>query len=54
MPDISILQTAVKSFAFNARPTSLNPDTPCTVEDINKLIREISKVLNVFIDELGE
>ena len=54
MADIQKLQKAVRDFEFRASPSNGNGSSPCTVDDLNKLIREISKVLSAFINELDK
>ncbi len=52
MVDTDKLKRAVQHFVFSSGPTSANDSTPCTVGDVNLVIKNISKVLNTFIDEL--
>lgn len=52
MADIVRLRQAVSNFKFYTHPASSNGSDPCTVQDMNNLVRNLSKVLNVFIEEL--
>lgn len=50
--DIVRLRQAVSNFKFYTHPASANGSDPCTVQDMNNLVRNLSEVLNVFIEEL--
>ena len=52
MADIVRLRQAVSNFKFYTHPASVNGSDPCTVQDMNNLVRNLSEVLNVFIEEL--
>ena len=54
MADIQKLRKAIKNFEFWAKPSTGNGASPCTADDINRLIREISKVLQAFANELDK
>ncbi len=51
-PDITKLRKAVKNFSFYSSPSSANSSEPCTVGDVKKVIANVSKLFNTFIDEL--
>ncbi len=52
MVDTEDLRKAVRNFQFRASPSSGTGSSPCTVDDMNRLIDQIAKVLNTFIHEL--
>lgn len=52
MADVEKLRRAIRSFESSARPSSATSGTQATVDDLWNLIRETSKVLRVFVDEL--
>jgi len=52
MVDTDKLRRAIRTFTNNSRPHSTNPADLCTVQDMNNLVNEISKVLKKFVDEL--
>lgn len=52
MADIVRLRQAVSNFKIYTHPASSNGSDPCTVQDMNNLVRNLSEVLNVFIEEL--
>lgn len=54
MPDIEALKKAVSWFSFHSRPSSGDYSAPCTVGDLNKVIDNLAKTLNVFISELEQ
>jgi len=49
--DTQRLRDAVASFRFYGKPSNASANEPCTNRDIWKIIDEVTKVLNVFIDE---
>ena len=51
--DTAKLRKLIKNFKFYSPPGGLQSN-PCTVGDINKVIDNIAKVLNGFVDELEE
>lgn len=52
MPDIEKLRNLVYQFSFYSKPSNCNYSTPCTVGDLNKVIKNVSDLLYAFIDEL--
>lgn len=53
MVDIQALRNAVANFAFYAKSSnSGSSSAPVTMSDLNKVIAETAKVLNIFVDEL--
>lgn len=52
MIDTEKLRKAVKNFEFDSRPSSANDATPCTVRDLNTIIKQIVKLSNAFIREI--
>lgn len=52
--DTDRLRKSVRNFQFYSTPSNGTQSAPCTVGDIHKLIDNIAKVLNVFVDELEE
>lgn len=54
MVDTQKLRDLVYQFSFHSKPSSGNYSDPCTVQDINKVIKNLTDVLNGFIDELEE
>ena len=52
MIDTHILREAVRLFEFYSKPSSWNGNTPSTVDDINHLIQNISKLMYEFIIEI--
>lgn len=54
MADVEKLRYLVRDFAFRSKPSSATGSTPCTVQDINRLIDNLQKVLSAIVDEMGE
>lgn len=54
MPDTAKLRELVYHFSFYSNPSDGNPSSPCTVGDLNKVIKNVSDLLYAFIDELEE
>ena len=54
MTDIEKLRNAIKQFEHRASPSNANGSSLCTNDDINKLIRELSRLLNIFVSELDK
>ena len=54
MADTDRLRQLIQRFEFYSRPSSANGSSPCTVDDLNKLISNLSKLLKAFVDELEE
>ncbi|WP_154658791.1 hypothetical protein [Agathobaculum desmolans] len=52
--DADKLRQMVRVFSFHSQPSSGIGSTPCTVDDINKVIENATKVFNAIIDELDE
>ncbi|MCH5315759.1 MAG: hypothetical protein J1E81_07585 [Eubacterium sp.] len=52
MIDIERLRKAISHFEFSSKPSSATSDTPATVGDINKVIKNAAKLLDTFVDEL--
>lgn len=54
MVDTEKLRRMVKDFAFHSRPTSATGSTPCTVQDLNRVIDNLQKVLYAMVAEIEE
>ena len=54
MADTQKLRKAIEDFKFYSRPSNSDRNSPCTVGDVEKVIDNISKVLQKFIEELEE
>jgi len=54
MADTQKLRKAIEDFKFHSRPSNSDRSSPCTVGDVEKVIVNISKVLQKFIEELEE
>lgn len=52
--DTEKLKRAVREFEFYSRPSNATLGASATVDDVNKVIRNISQLLKTFIDELEE
>lgn len=52
MIDTQKLRKAIKHFEFYSSPSNSMGGAPATVDDIKKLIKSTSKLLNEFVDEL--
>lgn len=52
MPDIEKLRNLVYHFSFYSKPSNGSHSAPCTVGDLNKVIKNTSDLLYAFIDEL--
>ena len=52
MIDTDVLRKAVHNFEFSSKPSIATASEPATVGDINKLIKNTTKLFNTFIDEL--
>lgn len=50
--DTQKLRRLIKDFKFHTRPSNGMSTAPCTVQDINKVIDNVAKVLTAFVDEL--
>lgn len=50
--DTAKLRKLIKDFKFYSTPSNAMQSNPCTVRDIQKVIDNIAKVLNGFVDEL--
>jgi len=49
--DIEKLRKAVNNFKHQARPRNSNQNNECTTGDVQNVIDEITKMMNVFIAE---
>lgn len=54
MKNLNNLREQVENFAFCSKPSNANSSAPCTVGDMNNLIKNVKELLNSFIDELEE
>lgn len=54
MADVEKLRYLVRDFAFRSKPSSATGSTPCTVQDINRVIDNLQKVLFAIVDEMDE
>lgn len=54
MVDTERLRRMIKDFAFHSRPTSATGSTPCTVQDLNRVIDNLQKVLYAMVSEMEE
>jgi hypothetical protein len=54
MADTEKLRKAIEHFKFSSRPSNGDKSSPCTVGDIEKVVNNISKVLQKFVEELEE
>lgn len=52
MIDTHRLREAVRLFEFYSKPSSTNGNTPATVDDINRVIQNISKLICEFVAEI--
>lgn len=52
MPDTSKLRDLVNQFSFHSKPSNGNHSDPCTIRDLNKVIKNVSDLFYAFIDEL--
>lgn len=52
MVDTKALSKAIKDFEYWSKPSSGDGNTPATVDDINKLIKNTAAVLRTFVSEL--
>ena len=52
MPNTSKLRNLVYQFSFRSKPSSGSHSAPCTVGDLNKMIKNVSDLFYAFIDEL--
>lgn len=52
MVDTEKLRKAISNFEFYSKPSSGTGSDPCTVEDINKVIKNVANMLYTFVDEL--
>ena len=52
--DTAKLRKLVNEFKFHSMPNDGIQSNPCTVGDIQKVINNIAKVLNGFVDELEQ
>lgn len=50
--DTAKLRKLVKDFKFYSSPNAGVQSDSCTISDINKVINNVAKMLNGFIDEL--
>lgn len=50
--DTAKLRKLIRDFKFYSAPSSAMQSNPCTVGDIQKVIDNIAKLLNGFVDEL--
>lgn len=50
--DTQKLRQATRDFKFYSRPSSATLGTPATVDDINRVIDGVAKVLNTFVQEV--
>ncbi len=48
------LRKLIQNFKFYSHPSDGMQSHPCTIGDINKVIDNVAKVLNGFVDELDE
>ena len=48
------LRKLIRNFKFYSAPNDGLQSNPCTIRDINKVIDNVAKVLNGFVDELEE
>lgn len=52
MPDVDKLRELVYQFSFYSKPSKGDYSAPCTVGDLNKVIKNVSELFYSFIDEL--
>lgn len=52
MPDVDKLRNLVYHFSFYSKPSNGSYSAPCTIGDLNEVIKNISDLLYSFIDEL--
>lgn len=52
MADCKKLREAIKSFERHSRPSNATSGTPCTTDDINNVVKNVTKLFNTFVDEL--
>lgn len=50
--DTAKLRKLISNFKFYSAPSDGVLSNPCTVQDIRKVINNVSKLLNAFVDEL--
>lgn len=48
------LRKLIKDFKLHSTPSDAVQSHTCTISDINKVINNVAKVLNGFVDELEE
>lgn len=54
MIDSDKLRRAVADFEFRCKPASGTCGTPATVDDVNAVIKGVSKLFKAFIDEIDK
>lgn len=52
MADTQGLYRLIEEFAFHSKPSNASGSTPCTVQDINRVIDNLKKVLIAIVDEM--
>lgn len=52
--DTARLRKLIDNFKFHSHPSDGVQSNPCTIADINKVIDNLAKVLNGFVDELDK
>lgn len=52
--DTAKLRKLISNFEFYTPPSDGVQSNPCTIGDIKKVIKNVAKVLNGFVDELEE
>lgn len=50
--DTETLRQAIRHFERRSRPSNATHGVPATVDDVNRVIDEVAKVLNTFVQEL--
>jgi hypothetical protein len=46
------LRKAIRDFQFYSTPSKANHSEPCTVGDIHKVINNMAKLMNTFVNEI--
>jgi len=42
----------VENFVTDSQPSCLNKVAPCTVGDMNRMVKNLARVLDAFVDEM--
>lgn len=50
--DTNTLKKAIRNFQFYSTPSNGNHSEPCTIGDIYKVINNVTKLMNTFVDEI--